>query len=104
MATIKTRNSMYDVFGMLCNSVVLFDIENLFNINKIVNSSLDCGTDLYLSRYNMHCNVDHNSLSLMFNGTPIVSSLCDIDGFEYDYSTHSVINNNLKEKPINRTS
>jgi hypothetical protein len=98
MATIKSRNSMYDVFAMLCNSVVLFDVENLFNINKIVNSSLDCGTDLYLSRYNIHCNVNNKSLSLLFNGTPIVSSLCDIDGFEYDYSTHSIINNNFKQR------
>jgi hypothetical protein len=86
------KYSMYEVFGIICNAVVLFEINGEFDINKVVNSTLDCGGNLYLNRCGMHCNKNYNkALKLLLEGAPLISNLCDIDDFTYDYLNHEVV-------------
>jgi hypothetical protein len=86
------RLSMYEVFGILCNAIIFFETTDKYEINNVINSILDCGGNLYLSRAGMNSNKSSStSLRLLLEGCPIISNLCDIDGFTYDYLNHKVV-------------
>lgn len=86
------RYSMYEVFGILCEAIVLFEINGIYGIDNLINSTLDNGGSIYLNRIGQKfTNKYSKAFQLILAGAPIISNLGDIDDYIYDYVNHKVI-------------